>query len=398
MRHEVAESWHRSAAAGVDIATQTSPITLPDAELGDYRDGHPLAGMLPLLEDVLGGAVRASDALLALTDDQGQLLWVTGTSRARHRGELIGFVEGSNWDERVAGTNAPGTALVLDRATAVTGAEHYRESVRRWNCVAAPIHDPYSGRILGILDVTGGVEVASPQTMGMVRATARLAESELARTTGPRAAPDTHSGDRFANAELIVQVLGRREAIFRVPGGGEQGYHRALSRRHSEALVLLAAAPVGLAGDELGLLLYHGGDPPASTQRAEMNRLRALLGPGLVGSRPYRLTVPVAGDWHLVAALLASGDTMAALHHYAGPILPYSDAPGVVALRTALHDELRAAVVASDRPEAMATWTRAPWGVDDYEMWHRQGQLLPVTSPLQPLVQTQLARLDRELA
>lgn len=393
MRSEVAESWHRSAAAGVDAAAETSPITLPEDDLVEYRAAHPLAPVYPLLDDVLGEAARACDALLALSDDEGQLLWVTGTTSTLRKGEAIGFVEGASWDERLAGTNAPGTSLVLDRPTMVIGAEHYRESVRPWNCAAAPIHDPATGRILGVLDVTGGPDVATPQTMAMVRTAARLAESELTRIGGPIPVPNMIDGEVFVRADVTVQCLGRRDAVLTVRGRAQ-----VLSRRHSEIMSLLATTPTGLSGDELSLLLYESDTPATSTLRAEVNRLRGLLGDEVIGSRPYRLLVPVAGDWNLVRALLASGDVVAAMRHYTGPVLPYSDAPGVVALRESLHGELRAAVVASNRADLMAAWTRASWGADDYEVWHAQRDLLPAASPLQPLVRSQLARLDRELA
>lgn len=392
MRSEVAESWHRSAAAGVDVSELASPITVPEDDLGEYRAAHPLAPVYPLLDDVLGEAARACDALLALSDAEGQLLWVTGTTSTLARAERIGFVAGSNWDERLAGTNAPGTSLVLDRPTMVVGSEHYRESVRPWNCVAAPIHDPVSGSILGVLDITGGQDVASPQTMAMVRTAARLAEAELTRLGGPIPMPDMLDGAVFVRAELTVQCLGRREAVLTTRGRAQ-----VLSRRHSEILALLATTPTGLSGDELGLLLYEGDHAGGSTLRAELNRFRGLLGQEVVGSRPYRLLVPVAGDWNLVRALLVSGDVVAAMRHYAGPVLPHSDAPGVVALRESLHAELREAVRSSGKPDLMAAWTRASWGADDYEVWRSQRDLLPATSPLQPLVRSQLARLDREL-
>ena len=391
MRSEVAESWHRSAAAGVDIGTETPPITVDEDELVEIRNAHALAPVLPLLDDVLGEAARACDALLALSDDEGQLLWVTGTTQSLRRAETIGFVAGANWDERLAGTNAPGTSLVLDRPTVVVGEEHYRESVRPWSCVAAPIHDPASGRILGVLDVTGGPEVSTPQTLAMVRAAARLAEAELARLGGP-APVARRTGAAWEPAELTLQCLGRREAVLT-----GRGRAQVLRRRHSEVLTLLASSTTGLSGDELALLLYDGDSAADSTLRAEMNRLRGLLGDEVVGSRPYRLLVPVAGDWDLVRALLASGDLVAALRHYSGPLLPYSDAPGVVALREGLHGALRAALVASRRADLMAAWTRASWGADDYELWQVQRDLLPAGSPLQPLVRSQLARLDQEL-
>ena len=98
--------------------------------------------VFPLLDDVLGQAARDCDAVMAVSDAAGQLLWVCGTPSVLRRAESIGFVEGSNWDERLAGTNAPGMALRLDQSVHVIGAEHFRRSVQRWSCAATPIHDP----------------------------------------------------------------------------------------------------------------------------------------------------------------------------------------------------------------------------------------------------------------
>lgn len=98
--------------------------------LTDYRSSHRLSGVYPLLEEVLGPAARGWDAVLALTDEAGQLLWVSGSPATLRNAETIGFVEGANWDERLAGINAPGTALATDRPVMVTGAEHYRVSLK----------------------------------------------------------------------------------------------------------------------------------------------------------------------------------------------------------------------------------------------------------------------------
>ncbi len=181
VRAHVAESWVRSAAAGVRADTVDAPITLPDDALRDLRAAHPLASVFPLLDDVLGRAARECDAIMAVCDAAGQLLWMCGTPQVLRQAETIGFVEGSNWDERFAGTNAPGTALALDQPVSVLGAEHFRRSVQRWSCAATPIHDPATHGILGVLDITGGDDIVVPQTMAMVRAAARMAEAELAR-------------------------------------------------------------------------------------------------------------------------------------------------------------------------------------------------------------------------
>lgn len=392
MRAEVADSWHRSAAAGVPADEVAAPITLPDDALRDVREAHPLARVFPLLDDVLGQAARDCDAIMAVSDEVGQLLWVCGTPTTLRRAEAIGFVEGSNWDERLAGTNAPGLALRLDQPAQVTRAEHFRHAVQPWSCAATPIHDPVSSQLLGVLDITGGDQIVVPQTMAMVRAAARLAESELARERLSHRVPEP----RRAGAHLVIEALGRSDAIVCVNDGRGHEARLRLSPRHSEIVLLLASAPRGLSGDELAVLLYED-DSASSTLRAELNRLRHLLGEELLASRPYRLEAGVSGDWLGVEARLASGDLSGALRAYRGPVLPRSTAPGVVRLRDGLEATLRAGLLRSGQADLMSTWTRSAWGADDYDVWVAQRDALDASSPMRALADGQIARLDREL-
>ncbi|BDZ56472.1 helix-turn-helix domain-containing protein [Barrientosiimonas endolithica] len=386
MRAQISASWHRSAAHGVQVELAEAPITLPDDQLRAARDLHPLARVLPLLEDVLGPAVRGCDAVLAVGDADGQLLWVSGSSAAMGRAERIGFVPGSNWDERVTGTNAPGTALALGETVSVDQREHFRESVRGWSCVATPIHDPRTSQVLGVLDVTGGGSLIVPQTVAMIRAAARMAESELAGAAPAALPPQVRTGS------VQLEALGRDEAILR----GVDGRAVRLGARHSEIVVLLAAHPEGLTGEELATLVYPDDVRPA-TVRAELNRLRAVLGDDMVGSRPYRLLPSVSADWYAVAALLSAGDVEGALRGYRGRLLLRSQSPGVADLADELEWSLRAAVLASGRADLMAAWTRTAAGADDLEAWQAQAAALPARSPLHPMVAAQVARLDAAL-
>lgn len=390
MRTEVADSWHLSAAAGVDAERMEAPITLAESDLRDHRAAHPLARIFPLLDDVLGQAARDCGAIMAVSDAAGQLLWVCGSPSTLREAEKIGFVEGSNWDERLAGTNAPGLALRLGQPVQVRRSEHFRHSVQQWSCAASPIHDPTSSTLLGVLDITGNDDIAVPQTMAMVRAAARMAEAELARELLTRAAQPVESK---AGPQVVIELLGRHEALLTI----DARHSLRLSPRHSEILLLLASAPHGLSGDELAVLVYED-DGASSTLRAELNRLRNLLGDDLLASRPYRLCAGVAGDWLALEAQLAAGDVRRALRDYRGPILPRSTAPGVVRLRDQLHHSLRATVLASKEPDLMSTWTRSRWGADDYDMWLAQRDALGPLSPMRSLVDGQLARLDRDLA
>lgn len=394
MRAEVADSWHLSAAAGVSADEVEAPITLSEDALRDYRSAHPLARVFPLLDEVLGQAARDCDAIMAVTDAEGQLLWVCGTPATLRRAEKIGFVEGSNWDERLAGTNAPGLALRLDQPAQVRRAEHFRHSVQQWTCAATPIHDPASDSVLGVLDITGNDDIAVPQTLAMVRAAARMAESELARDKVSRDEPaETTPGP----LHLVIESLGRSDSLLSISAGGGRRHQLRLSPRHSEIMLLLASAARGLTGDELAVLVYEE-DGASSTLRAELNRLRSLLGDDVLRSRPYRLAGAITGDWLALEAQLAAGDLRAAMRGYRGPILPRSTAPGVVRLRDQLHMSLREALLRSGQADLISTWTRSSWGVDDYDMWLAQRAALGSSSPMLALVDGQVARLDIELA
>lgn len=384
LRAQISESWSRSVASGVAVETEAAPITMPEDDLRTWRDAHPLSTVIPLVEDVLGPAVQECGALLAIGDAGGQLLWVSGSPAAVRGAERIGFVPGSSWDERLAGTNAPGTALALDMPVTVAGHEHFRESVRDWSCVATPIHDPHTSQLLGVLDVTGGPGLIVPQTMAMVRAAARLAEAELFRATPRRTAESGRTG-------LMIEGLGRSELLVR---SGTRALR--LGGRHSEIVALLARHPDGLTGDELADLLYPDMVSPA-TMRAELNRLRAAVGEDLIGSRPYHLTVDVTADWDIVSGHLAAGALDEAMRAYRGRLLLRSASPGVTRMADELEWAMRAAVLSSGRADLMAAWTRSSWGADDLELWRAQERALPVGSPLRTMVRAQVERLDAEL-
>jgi hypothetical protein len=286
-------------------------------------------------------------------------------------------------------------ALALDQSVSVMGAEHFRRSVQPWSCAAAPIHDPTTHSLLGVLDITGGPGIVVPQTMAMVRAAARMAEAELAREVLSRHGREQPR--QTGSMSVVLESLGRTDSLLTIDDGRGRRQRIRLSPRHSEILLLLASASRGLSGDELAVLLYQE-DSSASTLRAELNRLRRLLGDELLKSRPYRLVAELTADWLAVEAHLAVGAVAAALRMYRGPLLPASTAPGVVRLREYIEASLRQAVLNSREPDLMSTWTRSAWGADDYDMWQAQLDALGKTSPLRPLAAGQLARLDREFS
>jgi hypothetical protein len=279
--------------------------------------------------------------------------------------ERVGFVEGAAWDERHAGTNAPGTALATGHDVQVLAAEHYARAVQPFSCSAALLRAP-DGRTLGALDVTGGDGAGSPLMLSLVRATAAAVEADLRALGLARGGPAPAESATAAR----LDVLGPGSGALHRPGLPP----RALALRHAELLVLLAEHPRGLHADELAVLLHPGAMSDVAV-RAEMSRLRRAVGPLVGQSRPYRLTAPIGTDLAAARDALARGDVRAALDRYPGPVLPRSRAPGVEHVRDALAADVRAAVLGTADPVVLERWLDRDEGVDDWQAWERLGAL-----------------------
>ncbi|WP_327351590.1 GAF domain-containing protein [Streptomyces sp. NBC_01304] len=380
VRPVVADSWQRSARAHVSPDC-TAHVELGDGELGSYRADHPLARVMPLFRELTSTFAMDGEHLLAVCDAQGRLLWVEGHAGTRNRAGSMNFVPGARWSESVMGTNAPGTAVAVDRPVQVFAAEHFSRPVQPWTCAAAPVHDPRSGRVLGAVDITGGDRLAHPHSLAFVQAVARAAEAQLALD------------HRAPAPALELHALGRDEALLVA-----HGRKLRLSRRHSELLTLLACHPEGLTGDQLLLCLYEDESMSPVTLRAEMSRLRALLGTELLVSRPYRLTAPVDADFALVERRLAAGAVSGAMGAYNGPLLPRSGAPEVARMRRRLEGALRGALIARGDPQLLADWAHSAWGEDDLDVWQALVDVLPHGAPERAPARARLVELDAEQA
>jgi len=392
IRPVVAESWRRSLAKGVDPDWEGAESSAATLRLARMRDTHPLASALPVIRRLLVDDARDSGVVVAITAADGTLLWVEGDPEALRKAEAMNFVPGADWSERRVGTNAPGTALALDRELQIRSSEHFSRVAQRWSCTAAPVHDPGTGDLIGAIDLTGGVEVASAQALALVRATAVAVENHLAllRLTKPSAAV----GDQV-NARLRVLGAGRPRWQFT----DERGNRRtsSLTPRHADILVLLTQHPEGLSADHLAMMLDDK-DLDVVTVRAEMSRLRRVIKPVAVGSRPYRLLEPVDSDVNQVFDELRAGRVAAALDVYTGALLPQSMSPAVARLRTELSTSLRTAVIATGDLAVLRHWLELPEGQDDRDGWRLLHDGAGAGSVGQARARGHLAGLDMDLA
>ncbi len=185
LRELVARSWRRAASAGVD-PDGPAPRMLDAAATARALANHPVSHLLPLIEGMLSEATEDARYFAVLSDADGVLLWAGGHPQALEIAVAPGFLPGHLCSERAVGTNAVGTALELDHPVQIFSAEHFNRRLHGWTCSAAPIHDPESGEILGVLDLSGGFRTGHPHSLSLVSAVARVIEGKLAEELARR--------------------------------------------------------------------------------------------------------------------------------------------------------------------------------------------------------------------
>jgi len=348
----VARSWARVMRLGLN-PHGNSRQPLPRAELERRRHESPLNVIIDELRQILCGVADATPLIVVVTDADGVILWREGSTRVSLRADGLGFSEGTVWTEPHVGTNAIGTALAEAAPVQLFSAEHYEEKQHAWYCTACPIHDPRTGEILGVVDVSGPALSLHPALTALVDTAVRLGESRLwhhhqvslerlrrsaepvlAAVHGPLLLVDDHGWVAHHHGIAVRGRIAapRADRALAVPGLGlcmpqrlgngwlvrptapahaiiarldltnrpvlelrteGEPWITSLTRRHAELLARLAlAGPTGLSAGQLSAALF-GDVEHAVTIRAEISRLRRVIG-ALVDTNPYRLAEGVA--------------------------------------------------------------------------------------------------------
>ena len=403
VRQLVQDSWQRSLSLSLDPGSVAPERALTDIELRDLRNQHPLATVLPVVQNLLIRHAFDAELLVAIGDESGRLLWIDGDRALRRQVEEMLFVEGADWSEKRVGTSAPGTALALDRGIQIRRAEHFNALAHPWSCTAVPIHDPDTGKILGVIDITGGDQAVAPQTLPLVEAAVAAMEAELRiqRLGQPNSSPPA----RRSHTSLPTTVRRLAPAGLSVLGTDHGqlccgGSTVDVSPRHTEILTLLAWHREGLSADRLASYLFDL-DTAVETLRAEMVRVRkvlALLDPSItITSRPYRLESRLELDAQQVLAFLDRGAHRVALGAYRGAVLPGSSAPGIIEIRSEVSSRLREAMLADASVDLLLTYARTEEATWDAEVWRACLELLPARSPKRATVVAHLARIEVEI-
>ncbi|HEX2360429.1 MAG TPA: GAF domain-containing protein [Solirubrobacterales bacterium] len=404
LRELVARSWQRAASAGVD-PDSPAPRMLTSDETSRSLAHHPVSHLLPLAESMLAEATEDGRYFAVLSDADGVLLWAGGHPRALEIAVGPAFLPGHLASESAVGTNAIGTALALDHPVQIFSAEHFSRLLHGWTCSAAPIHDPESEEILGVLDLSGEFRTGHPHSLSLVSAVARVIEDKLAEEQARR---DEHLRELYL--ERIAVWSRQRSALVSKTGRVLAASPRGWVGRRVDAPVdgasmtlangsVVTSEPIGHNGarilapaphrrrsrprpklrlEALGRrraqLTLNGERTKLTPRHSEIMLLlalhpdgfsgselgRELYGPGcnpitvraemsrlrrllgsLLATGPYRLEAELHSDFGEVERLLARGQVAAALDRYRGPLLTSSAVPAIVAARRRLAEAVR---------------------------------------------------------
>jgi len=181
VRKPILASWWRSrqwnvAADHIDL----SYLHEPDLETRLVRAAEPV---LRHLRDQLDGQPIS----IILTDAAGLVLArLTADHDLERALDSVMLAPGFSYAEERVGTNGIGTALEAGGPAHVFGHEHYAEHLEQFGCAGVPIHDPVSGKTVGVIDLTCWRKDADPLMISLVKATADQITQALVTASSSR--------------------------------------------------------------------------------------------------------------------------------------------------------------------------------------------------------------------
>jgi sigma-54 dependent transcriptional regulator, acetoin dehydrogenase operon transcriptional activator AcoR len=174
-------SWQRSLQSGVNPSANLAPFAVRGDAVEALRWRHrELLAASDRLFAATADLFADSHSILLLTNQDGVILKAAGDLRTLSAGEKIHLTAGGDWREGMAGTNGIGTALATGEPTYIHGSEHFCEGIKSWSCAAAPICEPGTGAIIGVLDISGPPSTYQINNLTLAITAARQIEMVLA--------------------------------------------------------------------------------------------------------------------------------------------------------------------------------------------------------------------------
>lgn len=181
LRDPIRLSWMRSRRAAAPMDRLDIPFRAADGAADRL-----LLAAEPILSR-FGDRLADTRVSIVLADSQARVVgrWA-GDRSALHRLARLSIDEGFVLAEEVAGTNGVGTVLEQLGPVAIYGKEHYSEPLQGLVCVGAPIRNPLTRRIEGVLDLACPISEATGLLVPTVLDLSAQIEQELSARSSVR--------------------------------------------------------------------------------------------------------------------------------------------------------------------------------------------------------------------
>lgn len=251
--------WQRCARDGVD-PTRRIGVRCADEEFQRHlEDNRQLVGIARPYIDAAIERLHDVPGIVLLADRDGVILYIDGDRGVRRLAdERSGVVEGSRWQESVAGTNGMGSALLKRQSVHVYSTEHFCEGWHSWTCAATPLLDPEFGDPIGVIDFTTVERDYREQALNLTTSLASSISTHVGAEIGAARQQLVRRYEALCSryrAEQLVLVDDRGRLI-RSGRNQESGF-----KPSPEALRMCAdAIPIHNGGRQLGIAYVLGSD------------------------------------------------------------------------------------------------------------------------------------------
>jgi len=186
LRPDILSSWRRCLSLNVNPDNH-KPAFLRSDQLNDRLYHHQeCIEALDLVIDSVNDFIDVSNHVVGFVDPEGYVLKIFGSKDIQDILASVNFTLGANWNERFTGTTAVGIALKTGQPSHVFHAEHYCRRLHEFTCTAVPIRDPFTNKMLGVLDFVAYVRDHQPHSQGMALQMGRCIELEIYRSRKER--------------------------------------------------------------------------------------------------------------------------------------------------------------------------------------------------------------------
>jgi len=271
--HVVISSWRRSMTLGVNPHGRAAPIAAEGEKFAaiKHRNRQLIAASADIFRR-MRDVFEESRCMMLLTGPDGIVLEAVGDNRTLSEGERIHLLPGGQWCEDVIGTNGIGTALATGQPAQVHAAEHFCEGIKSWTCAGAPVREPGTGRILGVVDISGPPSTYHRGNLSLAVATARQIETALAERAGQEHVRLLeHCLERLPSGAANFMVIDRAGRVVYAKGDAPAVLPGLDSDESLERWVKRLPAgdfdPIMLDGSTVGALIVQG-QKPRRTQPA----------------------------------------------------------------------------------------------------------------------------------